>query len=187
MLSKYEKSSKLIEKVKVYQLLKLSHADMLDALEVQTGTKFTDKELQNLITKANEEVKLEEIEVNEHLEYLVRIGFFVDLVKQRDTLDILHSTLLGLLFKEMNKKNKASIPNIVNLNNSLLKVFAEQRNMTTSMAFLAKARAILENRGEEGVHENKNFATMVEKKKDTTKELIEKAIDIHDFDANKVA
>lgn len=171
--------------MKVYQLLGLSHDVMLHALEVQTGTKFTEQDLQQLITKANEEVKMEEIEVNEHLEYLVRIGFFVDLVKQRDTLDILHTTLLGLVLKEMNKSN-VSITNVVNLNNSILKIFTEQRNLTTSMAFLAKARAILENRDSEGSHENKNFGTMIEKKKKAVDELIEKSIDIHEFDANKV-
>lgn len=167
-------------------MLKLSHEVMLSALEVQTGTKFTEKELQQLITKANEEVKLEEIEVNQELEHLIRIGFFIDLIKQRDTLEILHTTLLGLVFKEMNKPN-VNIPNVVNLNNSILKVFGEQRNLTTSMAFLAKARAIIEDRHNQTVHENKNFGVMVEKKKKNVDELIEKSIDVHEFDENKVA
>jgi hypothetical protein len=182
----YEKSTRIVDVVKKCRLSQLSNDITLDVIEFETGKRLTLDELKPIIELAKREVKEQKIQVDMHMDYMVRIGLYEDSMIQHDQLTIVEKMIFGMIIKEGVKPQDIVNQNLIlNAANTLTKVMAAKSNTITNIGFLSKTKMILE----QGISDNKDEkgTVIVEKRGKEIDKLVDDAIDIQEMEQNRVA
>lgn len=179
----YEKSNRIVDIIKICRLNELNNESTLDVIKFETGKDLTVGELKPLIDIAKKEIKEQQIQVNEHMSYMVQIGLYQDTMKQHSQLTIVQKMIFGLILAEYNKPPEDRNNNfILNASTVLTKVHTSLSNTITNIGFLSKAKQIIEQNNEK---ENKG-TILVEKRNKEVEKLVDEAIDVQEFEDNKV-
>ena len=181
----YEKSTKIVDVVKMCRLNQLSNDITLDVIEFETGKRLTLDELKPVIEIAKREVKEQQIQVDMHMDYMVRIGLYEDTMKQHSQLTVLEKMIFGLIMNEGVKPQDMMNKNfILNAATVLTKVQMAKSNTITNIGFLSKTKMILE----QGVNDKEDKGTiLVEKRGKEIDRLVDEAVDIKEMEQNRVA
>lgn len=183
----YEKSTRIVDIVKKCRLSQLSNDITLDVIEFETGKRLTPDELKPVIDIAKREVKEQQIQVDMHMDYMVRIGLYEDTMVQHDQLTIVEKMIFGLIMNEGVKPKDIMNKNfLLNAATVLTKVQAAKSNTITNIGFLSKAKMILEQ-GVNNDNENNKGTIIVEKRGKEIDKLVEEAVDVKEMEANRVA
>lgn len=180
----YEKSTRIVDIIKVCRLNELNNEMTLDVIKFETGKDMTIQELKPLIESAKKEIKEQQIQVDEHMGYMIKIGLYEDTMKQHAQLTMIQKMIFGLILAEYNKIPDDRNPNLIlNASTVLTKVHAAMNNTITNIGFLSKAKAILEQN--DGNKEDKG-TIIVEKRGKEIEKLVDEAIDVQELEDNKV-
>lgn len=180
----YEKSTRIVDIIKVCRLNELNNEMTLDVIKFETGKDMTIQELKPLIESAKKEIKEQQIQVDEHMGYMIKIGLYEDTMKQHAQLTMIQKMIFGLILAEYNKHADDRNPNLIlNASTVLTKVHASMNNTITNIGFLSKAKAILEQND----NNNQDKGTIiVEKRGKEIEKLVDEVIDVQELEDNKV-
>lgn len=184
--SNYEKSTKIVDVVKMCRLNQFSNDITLDVIEFETGKRLSLDELKPVIEIAKREVKEQQIQVDMHMDYMVRIGLYEDTMKQHSQLTVLEKMIFGLIINEGVKPKDLMNGNfILNAATTLTKVMAAKSNTITNIGFLSKTKMILE----QGISDNNDDkgTIIVEKRGKEIDRLVDEAVDVQEMQENRVA
>lgn len=144
-LSKHEKSTHLVDVVRKYSTLELSNDELLDVIEFETGKKLTLQALVPIIDDVKREIQEAEIQVNIHMDYMIRIGLFESTIRQDKSLELIERIILNMIIKERARPEDERNNNLIlNAAEKYTKVTAARSNVITNFGYLSKARKILE-------------------------------------------
>src|SRR5687768_6764427 len=183
--STYEKSTRIVDIVKVCRLSQLSNDITLDVIEFETGKRLTLDELKPVIEAAKREVKEQQIQVDMHMDYMVRIGLYEDNMQQHSQLTTIQKMIFGLIMNEGVKPKDLMNKNfLLNAATVHTKVVAAKNNVITNIGFLSKTKAILE----QGVNDDKGDkgTIIVEKREKEIHKLADEAFDVKEMEENRV-
>lgn len=182
--SSYEKSTRIVDIVKVCRLSQLSNDITLDVIEFETGKRLTLDELKPLIDLAKREVKEQQIQVDEHMNYMVRIGLYEDNMQQHTQLTTISKMIFGLIINEGVKPDDIKNKNfLLNAATTYTKVIAAKNNVITNIGFLSKTRSILE----QGIGDKEEKGTIiVEKRESEIEKQADQAFDVQEMEDNAV-
>lgn len=180
----YEKSTRIVDLIKICRLNELNNQMTLDVIKFETGKDMTLNELKPLIESAKKEIKEQQIQVDEHMDYMIRIGLYQDTMKHHSQLSMLERMLFGMILAEYNKPEADRNNNfILNAMEKLTKIHASMNNTITNIGFLSKAKSIIEQNSQQ---DDGKGTIIVEKKTPEIEQLVDEAIDVQEFEDNKV-
>lgn len=187
-ISKYEKTNKLVEIVKKCKILQINDDAIINTILFETGREVTKQQLKELVEIAKREVREQQIEVDVHMEHMVKIGLYTDAMNQHEMLTVLeriiYSEILGEAVKGSNKNRNIMLA----MTNTLTKVFGAKNETITNIAFLSKTRAIWEQKDKiESEGTDPKAVIMVKNQKQDVEKLIEESIDKKELERNRVA
>lgn len=188
-ISKYDKTNKLVEIVKKCKIIGINDEAIINTIEFETGRTITRKQLEELVEIARREVREQQIEVDVHMEHMVKIGLYTDAMNQHEMLTtlekIIYSEIVGEAVKGPNKNRNM----ILAMSNTLTKVFAAKNNTITNIGFLSKTRAIWEQKDNESSSTDKEpkAAIIIKDQKQDVEKLINEALDPKELEQNRVA
>jgi len=187
-ISKYEKTNKLVEIVKKCKILQINDDAIINTILFETGREITKQQLKELVEIAKREVREQQIEVDVHMEHMVKIGLYTDAMNQHEMLTVLeriiYSEILGEAVKGSNKNRNIMLA----MTNTLTKVFGAKNETITNIAFLSKTRAIWEQKDKiESEGTDPKAVIMVKNQKQDVEKLIEESIDKKELERNRVA
>jgi len=185
MVSKREKSQKLVETIKLCDFLKLKREDMLDVIEYHTGKKLNLSELDRLLDELHHEAIEEQIEVDTFMEHMVQFGLFLNQMRQQKMLETLESVIFTKIMKETVKGDSGNWNLILNCNSNLLKVFEAKNNSIMNMGYLKKAREVIEQQNKSELSDRVKIR--VEKNEQEVQKLVDKQIDTYELESNRIA
>jgi hypothetical protein len=180
-----------MEIVKMLQFLNADHRTMLEMIEIKTGHQLTEPQLKQLLEVASQQIRENEIEVDNHMEFMVKFGLYLDAMKDQQRLDLLLEMLQALAIKKyhatMQEGSAKDYTNsIVAISGVMAKLIDQKTVLITHMGFLKKTRALIEQ--ENGNMEfNKKLGVVEEKKDSTIEELTKQSITTYDAETNRVA
>lgn len=181
----YEKSTRIVDIIKKCRLNELNNQSTLEVIKFETGKDLTLNELKPLIEVAKREVKEQQIQVDKHMDYMIRIGLYEDTMKQHYQLSTVEKMIFGMIVAEYNKPAEERNDNLIlNASVVLTKVHTSKNNTITNIGFLSKAKAILEQNTQE---DSGKGAIIVEKRGKEIEKLVDEAIDIKEMEDNRVA
>ena len=210
-IEKYEKSSKLIDIVKKCKNYGINDKAIINTIEFETGKQITPYQLKELVELARKEVREQQIEVDVHMENMVKFGLYTDAMSQHEKLTTVENIIYTMIIEEAIKPDGEKNRNLIlAMSNSLNKVFDTKDRMVTNIAFLTKTKAIWEQKmndnnekkgapivinkpsdpgssGTETIKEEPKAAIMIKNQKRDVEELIEKAIDPRELEQGRVA
>lgn len=180
----YEKSTKIVDVVKMCRLNQFSNDITLDVIEFETGKRLSLDELKPVIEVAKREVKEQQIQVDMHMDYMVRIGLYEDTMKQHSQLTTVEKLIFGIIINEGVKPKDIMNKNLImNAATVLTKVMAAKSNTITNIGFLSKTKMILE----QGVSDKEEKGSIiVEKRGKEIDRLVDEAIDVKEMEDNAV-
>lgn len=183
--SNYEKSTRVVDIVKMCRLHEFNNETTLDVIEFEIGKRLTLDELKPVIELAKREVKEQQIQVDIHMDYMIRIGLYEDTMKQHGMLTILEKMIFGLIIAEGVKPKDIMNKNfLLNAGTTLTKIMAAKSNTITNIGFLSKAKNILEHNQDN--NDKDKGSIIVEKRGKEIDKLVDEAIDVEEMEANKV-
>ena len=157
----------------------------LDVIKFETGKELTLTELHPLIELAKKEIKEQQIQVDEHMDYMIRIGLYQDTMKHHSQLTMVEKMIFGLILSEYNKPEVDRNNNfILNAGTVLTKIHTAMNTTITNIGFLSKAKSIIEQNIQQD--NNDKGTIIVEKKNESIEKLVDEAIDVQEFEDNKV-
>ena len=199
-LTKYEKSNKVLDIIKKSKLMNLNNKAIIDAISFHTGKTITENQLKELIELAKREVREQQIEVDKHMEHMVKIGLYTDTMNNHEQLDtvqnIVYSMILDEAVKEGNLKNRNMI---LAMSNTLKNIIAAKDSLVTNIGFLAKIKNVYENTQAidlnnpdkhnvpTAIELNKKVNVMIKDQKTDVNKLIDEVIDKKELENNRVA
>lgn len=130
-------------------------------IELETGKPITETQLQKYINVANQEVREQEIEVHEHMDFMVRIGLYEEFVKDLKIVNHVEKINYIMLLEERQKKDSGNKNLIVSLSNNIVRISAHKGTMVTNIAFLAKTKHMLEEEEEKKKKSGKTTAEII--------------------------
>src|SRR5688572_12585265 len=146
-IEKYDKSSKLIQIVKKCKILGINDEAIINTIEFETGKIITPFQLRELVELARRELKEQQIEVDVHMDHMVKIGLYTDQMNQHEMLTTIERVIYSMILEEAVKKGADKNRNIMlAMSNALTKVFATKNTTITNIAFLTKTKAIWEQK-----------------------------------------
>lgn len=179
--------------VKKCKVLELNDEAIINTIELETGKLITKSQLEELVQMALREVREQKIEVDVHMDYMVKVGLYEDAMKHHEMLSVLERVIYSEIIEEAVKKGDEKNRNMMlAMTNTLTKVFAAKDNNITNIGFLSKTRAIWEQGSKEnqenasGTAEPKASIIIKNQKQDIDK-LIEQSIDKKELENNRVA
>ncbi len=194
-LSKREKTGEILDIIKTSKLMKLNNKAIIDAIHFHTGREISDGQLAELVEMAKKEVREQQIEVDKHMEHMVKIGLYVDSMNNQEQLStvqaIIYSMILEEAVKEGDLKNKNMI---LAMSNTLKNIIAAKDTIVTNIAFLTKTRNVFENTKNidldnppPAIELNKKTSLMIKDQKTDVNKLIDESIDKKELENNRVA
>ena len=205
-IEKYEKSSKLIDIVKKCKNMGINDKAIINTIEFETGKQITPYQLKELVELARREVREQQIEVDVHMENMVKFGLYADAMSQHEKLTTVENIIYTMIIEEAVKGDGKNRNLILAMSNSLNKVFDTKDKMVTNIAFLTKTKAMWEQKMEGGNNNEKKgpiiinkpdssgtetkepkAAIMIKNQKQDVEDLIEKAIDPKELEQGRVA
>jgi hypothetical protein len=189
-LSKYEKNSKMMEIIKTMQFVNADHKTILEMIEIKTGHQLTKDQLLKLIEVAKQQVAENEIEVNKHMEFMVRFGLYLDAMRDQGRLEIFLEMLQALAIKKYHATMqdgsvKDYTNSIVAIAGVMAKLVDQKTSLITHMGFLTKTRAMIE-REDGNADFNKKLGVMEDKKDGKIEELTKESITSYEAEINRV-
>lgn len=197
-LSKHDKN-KMTDIIKKMKLMNLNDKAIMDAINFHTGRTVTKGQLQELIEMAKKEVREQEIEVDKHMEHMVRFGLYVDTMNNHEQLNTVQQIIFGgILEEEVKPPEQKNMNKILAMSNTLRNIITAKDNIVTNIAFLTKTRSIFENTQKidldnpqapaiELKDSNKPMNIMIKDQKTDLNELIDEVIDKKELENNRVA
>lgn len=190
-ISKYEKTNKLVEIVKKCKIMQINDDAIINTILFETGREITKKQLGELVEIARREVREQQIEVDVHMEHMVKIGLYTDAMNQHEMLTVLERIIYSEILDEAVKGSSKNRNIMLAMSNTLTKVFSAKNETITNIAFLSKTRAIWEQKdniegGGVGTAEPK-AVIMVKNQKQDVEKLIDESIDKKELERNRVA
>lgn len=194
-ISKHEKTGKILDIIKKGKLMNLNDRALIDAINFHTGRQVTESQLNELVEMAKREVREQQIEVDKHMEHMVKIGLYTDTMNNHEMLctveQIIYSMILEESVKEGEHKNKNLI---LAMANTLKNIIPVKDGLVTNIAFLTKIRNIYENtqnvdldNPQAAIELNKKTSIMIKDQKTDVNKLIDSAIDKRELESNRVA
>jgi hypothetical protein len=197
-ISKYEKTNKILDIIKKSKLMNLNNKAIIDAINFHTGREITESQLLELVELAKREVREQQIEVDKHMEHMVKIGLYTDTMNNHEQLctieQIIYSMILDEAVKAPEKKNRNMI---LAMSNTLKGIIAAKDGLVTNIGFLAKIKTVYENTREldldnpnnaaPAIELNKKVNIMIKDQKTDVNKLIDQAIDKKELENNRVA
>lgn len=180
--------------------MNLNDKSIMDAINFHTGRTVTKNQLTELIEMAKKEVREQEIEVDKHMEHMVRFGLYVDTMNNHEQLNTVQQIIFGgILEEEVKAPEQKNMNKILAMSNTLKNIITAKDNIVTNIAFLTKTRSVFENTQKidldnptqapaiEIKNNNKPMNIMIKDQKTDVNELIDEAIDKKELENNRVA
>ena len=179
----YEKSTRIVDIIKICRLNELNNQMTLDVIKFETGKDLTINELKPLIESAKKEIKEQQIQVDEHMNYMIQIGLYQDTMKHHSQLTMVEKMIFGMIVAEYNKPVEDRNNNLIlNASTVLTKIHTSMNNTITNIGFLSKAKSIIE---QNSAQDDKG-TVIIEQKTPEIEKLVNEAIDVQEFEDNKV-
>ena len=198
-IEKYDKSSKLVNIVKKCKIMDLNDEAILNTIEFETGKTIDSNQLDELVEIAKREMREQQIEVDVHMEYMVKIGLYTDAMNHHEMLSTIEKVIYGMIIDEARKPGNEKNRNIIlAMSNTLTKVFDTKDKTITNIAFLTKTKAIWEqglnqdplkaSSSTSGTDKTEpKAAIMIKDQKQDVEKLIDQVIDAKELENNRVA
>lgn len=193
-ISKYEKTNKMLDIVKRYKLMNMNNKAIIDAIQFHTGKIITENQLHELVEMAKREVREQEIEVNKHMEHMVRFGLYIDTMNSHEQLVTVEQIIFSEILAEQNlPPEKKNMNKILAMSNTLKNIIAAKDTIVTSIGFLSKTKNIFENTQKidldnpPAIELNKKTNIMIKDQKTDVNKLIDDVIDKKELERNRVA
>lgn len=179
--------------------MNLNNKAIMDAIEFHIGRRISDKQLNDLIDIAKREVREQQIEVDQHMEHMVKLGLYVDTMNNHEQLNTVQQIIFGgILEEEVKPIDQKNMNKILAMANTLKNIIAAKDTLVTNIAFLAKIKNVYENTqiidGEAAaaaetpaIELNKKVNVMIKDQKTDVNKLIEESIDQRELENNRVA
>jgi len=195
-IEKYDKSSKLVNIVKKCKIMDLNDEAILNTIEFETGKTVDKDQLADLVEIARREMREQQIEVDVHMEYMIKIGLYADAMNHQEMLTTIEKIIYGMIIDEGRKPAPEKNRNIIlAMANTLTKVFDTKDKTATNIAFLTKTKAIWEQGLEQDLFKSSSStektepkaAIMIKDQKQDVEKLIDQVIDARELENNRVA
>ena len=197
IISKYEKTGKMLDIIKKCKLMNLNNKAIMDAINFHTGREVTETQLKELIELAKREVREQQIEVDQHMEHMVKIGLYTDTMNNHEMLVTIEQMLFSEILAEQNlPSEKKNMNKILAMMNTLKNIIAAKDSLVTNIGFLAKIKNVYENtqapdldnpNNLPAIELNKRVNVMIKDQKTDVNKLIDEAIDTKQLENNRVA
>ena len=195
IVSKYQKTNKMLDIIKTYKLMNMPDKSILDAIQFHTGQELSLYQLGELVELAKREIREQQIEVDRHMEHMVKFGLYVDTMNSHEILVTLEQMIFGEVLAEQNKPAEMKNMNkILAMANTLKNIISAKDTIVTNIGFLAKTRNIFENRDNDNnnnnlpaIELNKKTNIMIKDQKTDVNKLIDQVIDKKELENNRVA
>lgn len=204
-LSKYE-SSKMVDIIKKTKLMNLNNKAIINAIQFHTGKTINESQLERLVEIAKKEVREQQIEVDKHMEHMVKMGLYVDTMNNYEQLNTVQQILFSMILEEEVKPpEEKSVNKILAMSSTLKNIITGKDSLVTNIGFLAKIKNVYENTqaieseantgggGGGGVDKpspielKKSVNVMIKDQKTDVNKLIDEAIDQKELENNRVA
>lgn len=206
-LSKYE-SSKMVDIIKKTKLMNLNNKAIINAIQFHTGKTINENQLERLVEIAKKEVREQQIEVDKHMEHMVKMGLYVDTMNNYEQLNTVQQILFSMILEEEVKPpEEKSVNKILAMSSTLKNIITGKDSLVTNIGFLAKIKNVYENTqaieseansaaatgGGGGVDKpspielKKSVNVMIKDQKTDVNKLIDEAIDQKELENNRVA
>lgn len=186
-ISKYKQTNKLVEIVKKCRVLELNDEAIINTIELETGKLISRKQLQELTAMALREVRENKIEVDVHMDHMIKVGLYQDAMNHHEMLSVLERVIYSEILEEAVKKGDEKNRNLMlAMSNTLTKVFAAKDNNITNIAFLTKTKAIWEQGKNDSGTDEPKAAIMIKNQKEDINKLIDQSIDKRELENNRV-
>lgn len=194
-LTKSEKTGKVLDVIKTCKLMKLNNRAIKDAINFHIGREVSDNQLYELIELAKKEVREQQIEVDKHMEHMVKIGLYTDTMNNHEQLDTVQNIIYSMILEEAVKEGELKNKNmILAMSNTLKNIIAAKDGLVTNIGFLAKIKNVYENtqtidldNPPPAIELNKKTSLMIKDQKTDVNALINEAIDKKELENNRVA
>jgi len=195
-LTKSEKTGKVLDVIKTCKLMKLNDKAIKDAINFHIGREVSDNQLYELIDLAKKEVREQQIEVDKHMEHMVKIGLYTDTMNNHEQLDTVQNIIYSMILEEAVKEGDLKNRNLIMaLSNTLKNIIAAKDGLVTNIGFLAKIKNVyentqtidLDNPAPAAIELNKKTSLMIKDQKTDVNALINEAIDKKELENNRVA
>ncbi|MCD6036163.1 MAG: hypothetical protein K0S67_47 [Nitrososphaeraceae archaeon] len=196
-LSKYEKTTKILDIIKKCKLMNLNNKAIIDSIMYHTGREVTEAQLGELVEMAKREVREQQIEVDKHMEHMVKIGLYTDTMNNHEQLDTVQNIIYSMILEESVLKGEQKNKNmILAMSNTLKNIIAAKDGLVTNIGFLAKIKNVYENTQNidldnptptAAVELNKPTSIMIKDQKTDVNKLIDQALDKKELESGRVA
>ncbi|MFI5406533.1 MAG: hypothetical protein ACHQ1D_08480 [Nitrososphaerales archaeon] len=194
IVSKYQKTNKMLDIIKTYKLMNMPDKSILDAIQFHTGQELSLYQLGELVELAKREIREQQIEVDRHMEHMVKFGLYVDTMNSHEILVTLEQMIFGEVLAEQNKPaDLKNMNKILAMANTLKNIISAKDTIVTNIGFLAKTRNIFENRDNDdnnkppAIELNRKTNIMIKDQKTDVNKLIDQVIDKKELENNRVA
>ena len=93
---------------------------IIDAVQFHTGRTLSDDQLYELIEMAKREVREQQIEVDKHMEHMVKIGLYTDTMNNHEILTTIEQMLFSMILAEQVKPDDdKNVNQILAMSNTL--------------------------------------------------------------------
>ena len=178
--------------------MNLNNKAIMDAINFHTGREVTETQLKELIELAKREVREQQIEVDQHMEHMVKIGLYTDTMNNHEMLVTIEQMLFSEILAEQNlPSEKKNMNKILAMSNTLKNIIAAKDSLVTNIGFLAKIKNVYENTQSAAdlnnpnnlpaIELNKRVNVMIKDQKTDVNKLIDEAIDTKELENNRVA
>ncbi len=194
-ISKYEKTNKILDIIKKMKMMNLNNKAIMNAIEFHTGKTVTEGQLTELVEMAKREVREQQIEVERHMEHMVKIGLYTDTMNDHEQLNTVQQIIFsGILEEEVKPIEQKSMNKILAMANTLKNIISAKDVLVTNIGFLTKVKSVYENaqsmKGNDDVPAielNKKVNIMIKDQKTDVNKLIDEVIDKKELENNRVA
>lgn len=176
--------------------MNLPNKAIKDAIQFHTGRTVTDGQLLELVDMAKREVREQQIEVDKHMEHMVKIGLYTDTMNNHEMLTTIEQMLFSMILAEQVKPDDdKNVNQILAMSNTLKGIIAAKDGLATNIAFLAKIKNVYENTQSvdldnpvtPAIELNKKVSIMIKDQKTDVNKLIDDIVDKKELENNRVA
>ena len=176
--------------------MNLNNKAIIDAIQFHTGQIVSLNQLTELVELAKREVREQQIEVDQHMEHMVKIGLYTDTMNNHEQLTTIEQIIYSMILEESVKsEDKKNTNKILAMSNTLKGIIAAKDGLVTNIGFLAKIKNVYENTQNQNdgnnnipsIELNKKTNIMIKDQKTDVNKLIDDVIDKKELERNRVA
>lgn len=181
--------------------MNLPNSAIIDAINFHTGQIVSESQLTDLIDLAKREVREQQIEVDKHMEHMVKIGLYTDTMNNHEQLCTLEQIIYSMILEESVKHGEEKNKNLIlAMSNTLKNIISAKDGLVTNIGFLAKIKNVYENTQNQdnaiagggggtvpAVELNSKTSIMIKDQKTEVNKLIDDVIDKKELERNRVA